>query len=94
MVKREDASPVDEDVVAAAAADDEVLLCGNRWTTIQRKPALTVYLVLLLGSTGPFSRFTAWAIVAKLMAAAEAMLSRAVAEAAAAAAAALAPDNQ
>ncbi len=85
---------MDEDDEAATAVDDDKLLCGSRWTTIHRKPALTVYLVLLLGSTGPFSRLTACAIVAKLMAAAEAMLSRAVAEAAAAAAAALAPDSQ
>lgn len=87
MVKRDDVSP-DE------AAADETLLCGSRWTTIHRKPALTVYLTLLGGSVGPFSRFTACAIVARLMAAADAMLSRAVAEAAAAAATALAPDSQ
>lgn len=90
MVKREEASEPDEAVV-----DDDTLLWGNRWTTIQRKPAFTVYLTLLC-SAGPtgFSRFTACAIVARLMAAAEAILSRAVADAAAAAAAALAPDNQ
>lgn len=93
MVKSDEAS----EALAAAAADTlvgDTLQWGKRWTTIQRNPALTVYLTLLCSAGGPFSRLTAWAIVAKLMAAAEAMLSRPAAEAAAAAAAALAPDSQ
>ena len=87
MVKS-DASDDDtdgEEATTAAAA-------GSRWTTIQRNPALTVYLTLLGGGccwsdAVDFSRFTAWAMVAKLMAAG-------AATAAAAAATALLPDSQ